>query len=179
MSIIGNAQKINGWMHLSELLWLAEQAKKAKVIIEVGCYLGRSTKVLADNCSGKIYAVDPWDEFYPDKNGDKHPINPDVYEDFERNLEKEIASGKVVPIQDRFHGQLRLPLTDLIFLDGDHRYATVMHDLIVAEKFINPGGIVAGHDYGHSDWPGVAQAVDRFYHNTTVGHEHSIWFIQY
>lgn len=46
---------------------------------------------------------------------------------------------------------------DLIFLDGDHRAATVYRELPAALSRLNPGGLVLLHDYfpaGRPLWPG-------------------------
>jgi hypothetical protein len=53
---------------------------------------------------------------------------------------------------------------DLIFLDGDHRYEAVKEDILISMCFLKmPGGILAGHDYGRKDWPGVKKAVDEMF----------------
>lgn len=173
------ALSIFGWMSKRELRFLAERAKEAKVIIEVGCFVGRSTMALADNTEGIVYAVDPWEEFYPDNNGNAHDIKANVYPVFYRNLQEHIESGKVKPVKEHFtyFGQK----ADFIFLDGDHRKDTLLHDIEQAERMINSGGIIAGHDYTHSSWPGVKEAVDQHYllKGKNVELVHSIWSVKY
>jgi len=39
---------------------------------------------------------------------------------------------------------------DLVFVDGDHHYLSVVQDTLTAFKLIRPGGIIVWHDYGHS-----------------------------
>ncbi|MFM2285941.1 MAG: hypothetical protein RLZZ543_1438 [Bacteroidota bacterium] len=39
---------------------------------------------------------------------------------------------------------------DLVFVDGDHHYDSVVEDTRTAFKLIRPGGIIVWHDYGHS-----------------------------
>ena len=160
---ISVAQLIKGWMELPELLWLAERAQESRIIIEYGCYHGRSTRALADNTSGKVYAVDPWDGKYYLDNGSLADFHTDCYEHFLKNLEQHIKTGKVIPVRE-FSWAFKPPeLADLIFIDGDHRYESVIDDIKCAFRYIKPGGIVAGHDYGRADWPGVRKAVDEMF----------------
>lgn len=174
---IRSALNTTGWMSVKELLWLADRAKESKVIIEVGCYLGRSTKCLADNTDGVVYAIDPWEEFYPDNKGEKHSIEPNVYPKFQENLLEHIVAGKVKPIKEYFT-YIPSIKADFIFIDGDHREDSVLHDIEVAEKMLNPNGIIAGHDFGHKDWPGVKTAVYKHY-GKPVELLDSIWAVTY
>lgn len=176
--MITKAQVIEGWMSDTELNWLANAAKNAKVIIEFGCYLGRSTRALADNCPGVVYAVDPWNGVYHNNdNTIAKWLNTNVFDVFCYNLDDHIKSGKVIPIKDfswAFHEPVK---ADLIFIDGDHRYEEVKIDITIATRFINPDGIIAGHDYSHGTWPGVKQAVDEMLGN--VSHCDSIWWTRF
>lgn len=53
---------------------------------------------------------------------------------------------------------------DWVYLDADHRYASVLSDLTLWNNAIKPGGILAGDDYGTTGWwgEGVTEAVDEF-----------------
>lgn len=57
-----NALKIGGWMEPNELEWIAEVASKSSNILELGSFLGRSTRVMCDNTSGFVTAVDLWSQ---------------------------------------------------------------------------------------------------------------------
>ena len=57
---LDKALSIPGWMTVTEFCWLAEQATKHLRIVEIGSYLGRSTRALADNTPGWVLAVDDW-----------------------------------------------------------------------------------------------------------------------
>lgn len=170
------ASNIHGWMSANELKFLATQAQKAKVIFEYGCYKGRSTRALADNTTGIVYAVDPWDGFYPSNDGTKHCIDTNVYPEFEHNLQDHIKSGRVIPIKEFSWAFKPLFRADFIFIDGDHRFESVMDDIKHALKYINPGGIIAGHDYGDKEWYGVKQAVDLIF--PKIEQIDTIWSVQ-
>jgi predicted O-methyltransferase YrrM len=175
---IERAKKIHGWMNETELEFLAQTAAQSNLIIEFGCYKGRSTRALADNTKGKVIAVDPWNGDYPDQHGGIHSIRTDVYDEFIVNLKDKIDDGTVTPIREystNFKYQLGRQY-DFIFIDGDHRYEIVKLDIVLGLHLLKPGGILAGHDYTHCDWPGVKKAVDEFY--KTINLVESIWWIK-
>lgn len=175
---IENAIKIDGWMSIPELHWLAQQAKNAKRIIEVGCFKGRTTRVLADNTEGIVYCIDTWRDKYYQDNGEVHPyINPAVFNEFHDNLKDHIDSGKIIPCIGRFKDFFDYnDRADFIFIDADHRYEQVIDDILAANFFLSRPGIIAGHDYTHSDWPGVKRAVDIAFGNKILKGPDSIWY---
>lgn len=174
---ITKALLIEGWMNLPELLWLAERAQQSNIIIEFGCYHGRSTRALADNTPGKVYAVDPWDGKYLLNDGRPASFNTACYDNFASNLDSHIKSGKVIPIKNHSWAFKSPEKADFIFIDGDHRYEAVLDDIKHALKLLKmPGGILAGHDYGREDWPGVKKAVDDFFPAVDV--VSTIWSVQ-
>jgi predicted O-methyltransferase YrrM len=74
-----------------------------------------------------------------------------------------------------FSYQFSLPYKiDMVFIDGDHRYETVVKDIKKAFELLKPGGLICGHDYDHPNWPGVKQAVDEYVGNVEI--EGTIWF---
>jgi predicted O-methyltransferase YrrM len=50
---------------------------------------------------------------------------------------------------------------DLIFVDADHRENEVRSDILKWFQYIRNKGIIAFHDYGHPNYPGVRIAVDE------------------
>ncbi len=160
---ISKALTIDGWMSEKELIWLATQAKKYDKIVEFGCLNGRSTRALADNTNGKIWAVDPWagDSYYIVDNGST--IKTDVMPVFIGNLEDHIHYGKVIVIKDYSYNLILPVKVDMVFLDGDHSYSTVMRDINKAIELTQGSGLICGHDYNHSLFPGVKEAVDTFF----------------
>ena len=172
---ISKASTIPGWMSTRELLWLANRAAENKLIVEFGSYHGRSTRALADNCvNGRIWAVDPWDGDYPSQSGDPMQwINTYCYPQFCNNLKEHIESKLVVPYRG-FSFSFRLPYNvDMVFIDGDHRYETVLKDIDKANELVRSGGIICGHDY---NWDSVKQAVHEKLGLVEV--EDSIWWKQ-
>ena len=64
---------------------------------------------------------------------------------------------------------------DLVFIDGDHRYEPCKQDIKRYRPLVRKGGILAGHDYNHRTWPGVARAVDELL--GPVRHCGTIWWV--
>src|SRR5947199_8512111 len=87
MTDISKALSIQGWMSEPELNWLAETAQTAKVIVEVGSHVGRSTRALADNTQGTLIAVDDW--YGPRDTIIKHSerVSGTILKQFVQNLE--------------------------------------------------------------------------------------------
>ena len=173
---ISKALSLPGWMSERELVWLATQAQDCKFIVEFGSYCGRSTRALADNSSSNtvIYAVDPWDgKYFTDDGRELMDVNTYVMPLFLENLSDHINSGKVHP-RRMFSKSFTSFLIDMIFIDGDHRYNTVVSDIHAGLSMLRPGGIISGHDYGHPVWPGVKKAVDEILGITEK--EDTIWW---
>ena len=161
-----------------ELYWLAEQAQQCQLIVEVGSYLGRSTRALADHCPGTVWAVDDWrgDPGVPDD-----PINgalprlggPDAARAlFTTALTDHLASGRVqllakpsvLAARELFmdYGAV----FDAIFIDASHDRASVLADILAFRPLLRPGGTFCGHDIG---WPGVAAAVHAVFGSYVPG----------
>lgn len=160
------ARKVPGWMTPRELGWLAQRARDARVIVEVGSWKGRSTRALADNTKGVVYAIDPWAGETLTEDGAVHPVTLDVWRSFAWHLRDHLRTTRVRPLRMRSTEALPAlvaklgPTVDLVFLDGDHREASVAADLEAAWPLLRPGGLLAGHDYDNAAWPGVRRAVD-------------------
>lgn len=172
---LDKAKAIEGWMSDLELNFLAMLASDAWCIVEVGCHKGRSTRALADNAKGIVYAVDTWEGDYPKDDGTKlFTSGPHVYAEFWRNL-KDLNNVLV------FKGTLQQLQAvqvgvkpDLIFIDGDHRYGPLKNDIKTALEMIDDNGIIAGHDYNDPAWPGVKLAVREIF--GTVNVCETIWY---
>ncbi len=156
------ALSTEGWMTPTELRFLAERASEAKVIFEIGCYKGRSTRAMADNTCGKIYAIDPWTVLNIDQIHSMNMDTTQVFNQFCCNMMKHIDSGKVIVCP--FPWEIYQPeeKADFIFIDGDHRYDHIVHDIHKALKWITPGGVISGHDY-RDDFPDVQRAVKEIF----------------
>lgn len=148
---ISKAEKIPGWMSEVELVWLAEQASKHQIILEIGSFLGRSTRALADNTPGIVYAVDHW---YGPKEISMVPWEREaLYDQFLSNMNGLIESRKVIPVRGNSITVQIPQMPDMVFIDGDHSYEVVKVDL---ERWKDVS-FLCGHD---ASWPGVKKALE-------------------
>jgi hypothetical protein len=108
-----------------------------------------------------------------------------MFEVFQKNLKWEIEFGRLIPImEDSWVAAPRIQkileargdLADMVFIDGDHKYASVITDILTYAPLVRPGGIICGHDYS-SGCRDVMNAVHE-----ALGRPHgvsgSIWFRQ-
>jgi predicted O-methyltransferase YrrM len=177
---ISRAEKIFGWMHPAELLWLAYQARKHKVIVEIGSFQGRSTRALADNTDGVVYAIDTW-EGSPEHQS--MPESKNLLSRFCSNMED---LRNVVPLElDSLSGAqwAKTLHPDMIFIDARHDYESVKADVEAWRPLLAPGGLLCGHDFGDvpntntptdEEW-GVARAVQDLIPDFQRG-AGSIWY---
>lgn len=172
---LSRSYAINGWMAEAELRFLAEMASERKVIFEIGSYQGKSTRVMADNSTDTsvIYAIDSWDYYITTI------IKSDfvTYNQFLCNLYDHILSGKVIPCVSSWKDYIPKirGKADFIFIDGDHIYNSVKHDINKALEWLSDDGIIAGHDYDEP-FPGVVKAVHERFSKFNL--TETIWWTQ-
>lgn len=143
-------------MSETELRWLAEQASKCTLVIEVGSYKGRSTAALADHCPGHVLAVDSW-------------LEDPIFQEFQKNKAPNVLILKATSVD----AAKVVGMADLIFIDADHAYPSISEDIKIWLPHLKPGGIFSGHDYS---WGGVIQAVDELLPDKQV--VDTIWWVK-
>ncbi|MFV8749374.1 class I SAM-dependent methyltransferase [Nannocystaceae bacterium ST9] len=136
-------------------------------IVEVGCWLGRSTTWVARLCrsfAAELICVDSWagssdrfDAAYRDQVARR-----DVEAEFRGHLDALGVSATCRRESSQAAAaELAAGSIDLVFLDGSHDRDAVAADLAAWRSRLRPGGIMAGHDFGERH-PGVVEAVEAF-----------------
>lgn len=148
---------IGGWIEPEELLWLAGTASESKSILELGAFLGKSTRALCDNTSGKVFTIDLWAQTPGGLEADWES----TISQFSTNLKDHIDTGKLNFLRMSTDNGLSILQNidlrfDFIFIDADHRYEQVKRDIEGCLSLLLPGGIISGHDM---NWEGVNKAV--------------------
>ena len=162
-----------------ELQWLEKQALEHSAIVEIGCWLGGSTQVLA-NTHGFVLCVDDWSGtergFLPtDVDMTKYPDGGFV--DFCKNMK--ILLGKVIPLRMKSQKAFTLfpaPCFDMVFIDGDHKYDSVWLDIYNWRRLLKPDGLLCGHNYEDCWKDDVVRAVDELVPNKNIVPGTSIWW---
>jgi predicted O-methyltransferase YrrM len=162
----------------NELQWLAEQASTHRNILEVGSFMGRSTRALADNTLGTVTAVDTWagsDEAEHKSLLEGEP--PDwLFEKFQRNMGElnNVYAVRRASLDAAASFATACSQFDMIFVDASHDYENVKADILAWAPLVAEGGLLCGHDY-HLGAPGVVRAVDELLSGVQVFE--SIWFV--
>lgn len=166
------AEAIDGWMSGPELRWLAEQASKHKLIVEIGCYKGRSTRALADNTKGVVLA---YDNFHGPSEVELS--DADRKRIFSEYLANTAECTNIITFSEDHGGIVYTGLpVDMVFIDGSHNYHAVKSDIAYWWDHLKRGGLMCGHDYG-TNWPGVDKAVQEMLGEPERGPD-SIWYRQ-
>jgi hypothetical protein len=109
----------------------------------------------------KLYLVDPYEIYadywdYKPFEGGMKPVEDVAHQ----RLKK--YTDRIVWKKDFFNKDIVENL-DFIYIDGNHRYDAVMHDIVNGIKSVKKDGIIAGHDYDIiSTSQQVRTAVDNF-----------------
>lgn len=167
-----NPQDIQGWMLEDSLEWLYERACGARLIIEVGCWYGRSTAALLNGMPdfGRLVAVDPW------QDGGEYVDAEKAYHNFKSLFKRDIDNGRLIVMRMESRAAFEMlaeDTFDFVFIDGDHSYETVYQDIRHGMLALMEGGIISGHDYDTE--AGVTEAVDEALRGFRRGPD-SIWY---
>ncbi len=135
----------DGWLTKEEAEFLYNKAKDSqRAILEVGCYKGRSTVLLA-SFNRPVFCVDPFSNF------DESDISGDsIYEIWNQNLAErgikniDFIRGKIEQV---FYPYITEKF-GFAYLDGDHTYLGSMNQLNKATEWNIPK--ICMHDYAFS-----------------------------
>lgn len=159
-----------GWQN-SHSPALAEHVSRARVVIEVGSFMGASVAWMADhNKAARFFCVDTF-LGSPEISGEdlagipyQHG-RPMILERFLSNMIAAGISDRVTPvIQTSTSGAKILRRdgvsADLIYVDAGHDYLECYADLVSYLPLLARGGVMIADDY--AGFPGVRGAVERF-----------------
>ena len=151
-------------------------------IVEIGCAYGGSSLLflLTKRDEASVYSIDP---FIRDSMGNFQATRKLCFGHFSRALKLigrenrlktwELISGYSYNVIKRWDKPI-----DLLFIDGDHRYAEVKRDLVDWCPFVRIGGAIIFHDSCRvtgtpenvyvKGWPGPTQLVKELLQKSDV-----------
>jgi hypothetical protein len=133
--------------------------------VEVGvAFGGHAESMLRDAEIEHLWSVDP----YRHQVAYDDPMNVDqerfdrIYEFTSSRLAK--FGTRVTLLRQTSEEAVSLVPNDIdfVYIDAIHTCEAVWRDIWRWARKVRQGGIIGGHDYGHSDFPGVKVAVDAF-----------------
>ena len=137
-----------GWLSPAEAQALNRLAQGRRVL-ELGAFKGRSTVAMA--LTAKLVVSVDW------HNGDKHVQLGESLSDYKKNI---APYTNVLPIVGRFEQVIPLLSAakfEMVFVDGQHDFPSVIRDMYFAFSF--EPSIIAVHDWGLFQ---VTQGVQTF-----------------
>ncbi len=152
-------------------------------IIEIGSWKGKSSAFLAVEIinSGKNIVLDCIDTWQGSPNEHIHQndifVKTDkLYELFLSNIEPIKNTINPIRLSSKEANNLyENNSIDIIFIDACHDYDCVIEDITLWLSKVKNGGILAGHDYGYSQWPGVKKAVDQLLGSQNIHTQEGCW----
>lgn len=164
---------IPGFMEANELQWLHDRASESRLVLEVGCWLGRSTSALAAGCPGRVYTVDTWEGSPSEINGaHAEALTKDLFNEAQKYLLPwpNINFMKMTSLQAS--RMVKPGSIDMIFIDGEHTREAVLIDLLAWHPKCRK--LLCGHDSG---FDGVLGALSIFGIPYQPG-PGSLWFME-
>lgn len=167
-----------GWFNNGTPMEAWLQAIQPRSVIEVGSWLGSSTRFIAARlpAGAKLYAVDTW---LGSKNEELHqqdPRLPSLFQLFLSNVKQAGLTEVIVPIRmESIEASKALNIkADLIYIDASHDTESVYNDIMAWLPHLNPGGVLCGDDWL---WPSVRTAVMQAatFLNCSVTSEGNFW----
>jgi Methyltransferase domain len=136
---------------------------------ELGVSTGRFTMYLCSIMPEmKMIAVDLWDE-QPENVGRETYLSSDGWAhsdslaQFKKICAEEFPGRVEIRRQHTLEAAKAVPdySLDFVFIDADHSYEACLADIKAWTPKVKRGGMISGHDYSETKWPGVVRAVQE------------------
>lgn len=123
---------------------------------EVGVERAMYSEVLCrENPSLKLFCVDAWEPY----RGYRDHVNAAKLERFYTEAQERMQPYPATVFLRKFSVEAAKDFADgsldFVYLDGNHKYESVVEDLAAWARKVRVGGIVAGHDYLKAKLPSL------------------------
>jgi len=151
--------------------WL-QTVKKNLVWVELGVFLGDFSKKIYELSNPlELHLVDTFPDVMVsgDKDGN-NVIQADLSKapnDLEKYfVNKNVKIHKMMSFE--FLENLPDSSIDVVYIDADHSYNSVKKDLELSMRKVRKSGLITGHDYCPTSFPGVYRAVNEFCNSNSL-----------
>lgn len=146
-----------GWFVNQQPLIEILKSHKIRDVIEIGSWLGSSTRFFAENLAedGHVYAIDTWLGSIEHEGDEKLP---NLFQQFLSNMIHLDLAWKITPIRlPSLEAAQTLPIrADLVYVDASHERADVYNDIMHWYPHLNEKGVMCGDDW---NWESVKEGV--------------------
>jgi predicted O-methyltransferase YrrM len=144
----------------------ASQVPSDQAIVEIGVFQGWTALLMAwgarQGNGAHLWGVDPWELEGNTYGPPFTDLGSRTWAEY--NVMAQGYSSVITLVQgfsENVAATWEGPQIGLLFIDGDHSYKGAHDDVLMWSAHLAPGAVIAIDDYGHPDWPGVAEAVDE------------------
>ena len=145
MDIVFDPQMTVGDMHALETI--ADQYRP-QLAFEIGSWKGLSTWILA-RYAARLYCVDTWQAAPSTPNMAQEAAQRDIFQIFRQNMTQLNLMHVVKPMYMtslEAAAVVKDNVADLVFIDADHAYSSIVQDIKAWWPKVKTGGILCGHD---------------------------------
>jgi hypothetical protein len=128
-----------------------------QVGVEVGVYYGTHADNILSKWPGLLHLIDPYLCYHACEVGDLGIAEAQA----KKKLSKFPGRYQTWREMDSYDLANRIGMVDFVYVDGAHTYEYVDLDIRIWWDHINPGGLLAGHDFMDA-WTTVIEAVTKF-----------------
>jgi hypothetical protein len=126
--------------------------EKDLIIAELGVFEGDFSKDIKKICKPKkLFLVDLFDGYFGSGDKDGKNYHYVQLEDEMSKLIKFFENDETVSViknsTSEFLNSLDDNYLDIVYIDADHSYNSVLEDLRLSYKKVKTGGLICGHDY--------------------------------
>lgn len=173
-TIPGTEMRPERFLGIDEIISLLN---KDSIMVEVGCYYGESTLMWESSDKIiKIFAIDPWKDFYDVNDGASQKGNMKEVENiFDENIKNSSKIIKLKSTSIEASKNFDDASLDFVYLDGSHTYEDVLSDITHWIPKIKKNGFIGGHDIG---WQSVNSAVLKGLGRIDKKFEDSSWIVK-
>jgi len=155
-------------MNRNEMLTVLRGNVRIEKVAEIGVLRGMySIEIMTRIKPSYLALVDTWGVAHG-SYGDYPSYTPDKWRTIEESVRRRFTGPGVEIIQSpslEASNQFPDESLDMVYIDANHSYESVLEDLHAWSKKVRPGGIIAGHDFNLSS---VRKAVYELYDKEVV-----------